>query len=145
MPEARLRPDVEALSVLASAQMRMRARIERALPADVSATAFEALEQLASGRPTSPAELAERLGLSRPAFSHVLARLEHAGWAAVAGDPADGRRKVLTLTAEGAAMHRQCLAATRAERTSLRQAVRPEDAQAALPFLRGLCAWLTAS
>ena len=83
--------------------------------------------------------------MSRPAFSHVLSRLEGAGWAAVAGDPADGRRKVLTLTSAGAAMHRQCLAATRAERTSLRRAVRPQDAEAALPFLRGLSDWLTAS
>ena len=144
--EPRLRPDIEALSALAAVQMRLRARIERALPSGVSASAFEALEQLArTDAPSGPGELAEALGLSRPAFSHLLARMEQSGWVLTAPDDRDGRRKRLTLTASGARVHKQCLAATKEARRTLRAAVAPEAAAAALPFLRSLDAWLTAS
>ena len=139
------RPDVEALSALSAVQLKMRARIERVLPPGVSATTFEVLERLSAGEGGSPAAIAKSLGLSRPAFSHVLARLQAQQWVDVVGDPDDGRRKYLTLTAAGAAMHRQCLIATRSERSSMRSAILERDAQAALPFLRGLSAWLTAS
>ena len=144
--EPRLRPDIEALSALAAVQMRLRARIQRALPAGVSASAFEALEQLArTDPPSGPGELAEVLGLSRPAFSHMLSRMEQAGWVQTAPDQQDGRRKRMILTAAGVRIHRECLAATREARRALRAAVAPEAAAAALPFLRGLDAWLTAS
>ena len=144
--EPRLRPDIEALSALSAVQMRLRARIERALPAGVSASTFEVLEQLARpDAPASPGELAGALGLSRPAFSHLLARLESAGWAQTRPDDRDGRRKRLVLTAAGAQAHRDCLAATRDARRTLRAAVTSEAAMAALPFLRGLDAWLTGS
>ena len=144
--EPRLRPDIEALSALSAVQMRLRARIERALPAGISASAFEALEQLArTDAPAGPGALAEALGLSRPAFSHLLARLEQAGWVQVLPDDRDGRRKRLVLTENGARAHRDCLASTREARRALRAAVAPETAAAALPFLRGLDAWLTGS
>lgn len=144
--EPRLRPDIEALSALSAVQMRLRARIERALPGGISASTFEALEHLArTDAPAGPGDLAEALGLSRPAFSHLLARMERAGWVRTWPDDLDGRRKRLALTEAGARVHRDCLAATREARRTLRAAVAPEAAVAALPFLRGLDAWLTAS
>lgn len=146
MPEARARPEIEAINALATIQARLRARMERALPPDVSAASFEAMERLSrADAPTGPAELADALGLSRAALSNTLARLEGAGWVLAVADPQDGRRKRLWLTPKGVETYRDCLRATRPDRERLRDAVSPWAAEAALPFLRSLEAWLTRS
>jgi DNA-binding MarR family transcriptional regulator len=89
--------------------------------------------------------LAQALGLSRAALSNTLANLERAGWVTMKAHPSDGRRKRLALTAAGVETHKQCLRATRPELENLRAAIRGETAEAALPFLRSLLAWLTRS
>ncbi|MFO1012978.1 MAG: MarR family transcriptional regulator [Caulobacteraceae bacterium] len=146
MAEPRERPDLEALSAIAIVQQRLRARLERAMPAGLSAAGFDALTRLAShNAPTGPAELADALGLTRAAITNTLIRLEAAGWIAIAGDDRDGRRKRLSLTPEGARIQREAARAARPELEALRAGVDPAEAEAALPFLRSLKLWLTRS
>ena len=146
MAQPRARPEIEALSSLGVIQAQLCSRMERALPGGVSAAAFEAMDRLAAANPPQgPAELALALGLSRAALSNTLANLERAGWMTVKPHSDDGRRKRLSLTPAGADMHRRCLFATRPQLENLRAAISGEAAEAALPFLRSLSAWLTRS
>jgi len=119
------------------------ARLERALPDGMSAAAFDALNQLAEqDGPSAPLALARALHVSKPAMTNTLQRLEAAGWAAVAPDPSDGRRKLVTLTPAGAAARQAALTAVRPQLEALRAAFADWEFEAALPFLRRLRAWL---
>ncbi|MDQ6523282.1 MarR family transcriptional regulator [Nocardioides sp. LHD-245] len=67
-------------------------------PTDVDALAH--LHQAAlRGESTTPTRLAAAIGLSAPATSALLRRLETSGHVERTTDPADGRRHLLTLTA----------------------------------------------
>ncbi|HWT12442.1 MAG TPA: MarR family winged helix-turn-helix transcriptional regulator [Allosphingosinicella sp.] len=52
---------------------------------------------------SSPAMLARHLGVARSTLSAALARLESQGMLRLEGDPADARRRLVRLTAEGRA------------------------------------------
>lgn len=49
----------------------------------------------------TPSDLADRMQVSLPTVSKMVSGLERRGWIERAADPADRRRTVLTLTAEG--------------------------------------------
>jgi len=119
------------------------ARLERTLPDGLSAAAFETLNHLAAqSAPSAPLALARALGVSKPAMTNTLQRLEAAGWAAVTPDPDDGRRKRVTLTPAGAAARQAALVDVRPHLEALRAAFEAWEFEAALPFLRRLRAWL---
>jgi len=142
MREARDRPDVEFFAAVGAIEQLHRNRLERVLPQGVSAAGFAVLNRLARRGADSPASLATGFQLSKGAITNTLQRLEAGGWISLAGDPSDGRRKVVSLTAEGLAAHAAAVAALRPLADDLRTAF-PADAFAeALPFLTTLRAWL---
>ncbi len=75
-------------------------------------------------------------------MTNTLQRLEARGFVTVAGDPADGRRKLVSITPAGLAAHEAGLIAMRPYLERLRAAFADADFAAALPFLRALRAWL---
>ena len=143
MATPRERPDVELLAEVGAVAQLAAARLERALPSGMSAASFETLNALAAqAGPSAPLGLARSLGVSKAAMTNTLQRLEAAGWAAVAADPHDGRRKQVTLTPDGVAARRAALVAVRPQLEALRAGFEAWEFEAALPFLRRLSAWL---
>lgn len=67
---------------------------------------FEFLTPLAEG-PMDVTRLALALNLTKAAVSKRVQRLEQQGWLRVSGDPAHGRRVVLSLTPQGADLVRR--------------------------------------
>jgi DNA-binding MarR family transcriptional regulator len=55
------------------------------------------------GEPTSNAEIAAALGISRPTVSRIVADFVQAGWVKEYPHPEDGRRRLLAITPEHAA------------------------------------------
>ncbi|MEQ4498259.1 MarR family winged helix-turn-helix transcriptional regulator [Nocardioides kribbensis] len=91
-------PLSSALQHVLLAHTRAQAHLARSL--GVSRTDVDALEHLMTG-PLSAIELARRLGVSQPAVTHLLGRLERRGHARRAADPSDGRRVAVELTEAG--------------------------------------------
>lgn len=61
------------------------------------------LRMIITQGPVRSSELAEQIGLSRPAVSRRIASLEKAGFVTSVRDPHDGRASLLTASADGAA------------------------------------------
>jgi DNA-binding MarR family transcriptional regulator len=137
------RPDVELFAEIGMIEQLARNRMERALPEGLSAAAFGVLDHFVRlGATDSPAHLAQVFHLTKGAMTNTLQRLEAQGLVSLADDPADGRRKVVTLTAAGRAAHLAALAALRPRMDTLRAAFDAAEFAAALPFLRRLRGWL---
>lgn len=145
MAHVRERADVELFALAAAIAHLAAHRLEHALPDRLSLAGLGVLNRLALADSSSPNYLASAEGVSKAAMTNTLQRLEAAGLIAVAADPADGRRKRISLTAAGAEAQRAALARVRPRLESLRAAFAPEDFEAALPFLRRLRDWLAAN
>lgn len=91
-------PLSSALQHVLLAHTRAQAHLARTL--GVSRADVDALELLMTG-PLSAVEIARRLGLSQPAVTHLLGRLEKRNHARRAADPTDGRRVAVELTETG--------------------------------------------
>ena len=142
-PSACPRPDLELFTEIAIIDQLARNRVESRLPAGLSYAGLALLNHFARvGRPENPARLAEAFKVTKGAMTNTLQRLEALGFVAVARDPSDGRRKVVTLTARGVQAQREAQGAVRPQLETLRQAFPQADFDAALPFLRRLRAWL---
>jgi DNA-binding MarR family transcriptional regulator len=110
---------------------------------DVSATALSLLDRLDTAGDHRVTDLSVLEGITQPAATALVNRLEGLGWAARSADPSDGRASLVTITDDG----RERLHRHREER-SLRIAERlallgPDDQaalHAALPALRHLTA-----
>ncbi|MCU1473776.1 MarR family transcriptional regulator [Amnibacterium sp.] len=68
---------------------------------DVSATALSLLDRLDSTGPQRITDLAVHEGITQPAMTALVNRLEEHGWAERASDPADGRATRVVLTEAG--------------------------------------------
>ena len=115
---------------------------------DVSATALSLMDRLDSTGPQRITDLAAHEGITQPAMTALVNRLEEHGWAERAADPADGRAIRVLLTESGherLARHR----ADRTRRIAERLAVLDPDDQrallAALPALTHLTADIEAA
>jgi DNA-binding MarR family transcriptional regulator len=137
------RPDVQVFTEIGVIDQMVANRIERALPHGLSHAQFAVLTYFTRyGGPASPAELAGLFQLTKGAMTNTLQRLEAQGFVAVEPDPADGRRKLVSLTAAGLAAHDAALIALRPMTESLREAFTEAEFEAALPFLKALRTWL---
>lgn len=67
-------------------------------PAGVTVTQFGILSRLDRHGPLTVNQLAARLGMDRTTLGRILKPLEREGLVAVASDPADRRRRALSLT-----------------------------------------------
>ncbi|MBS0411369.1 MAG: MarR family transcriptional regulator [Proteobacteria bacterium] len=140
------RPDVRFFTEVALIDQLSRQRVERALPDGLSAASFSVLNRFARlGGTQSPAELAAAFQVTKGAMTNTLQRLEEQGLVKVEADPADGRRKRVTLTEAGARRHTECLSALKPPLDRVRGAFPEAEFEAALPFLEALRAWLDAN
>ena len=143
--ELKDRADVQLFAAIAGIDSQSRQRIERALPHGLSAASFGVLNHFArGGEALGPAELATALGVTKGAITNTLQRLAAEGFVTVVDDPADGRRKQVSLAPDGARAHLACLTALRPDMDALRGAFGEAEFDAALPFLHRLGAWLAA-
>lgn len=110
---------------------------------DVSATALSLLDRLETIGDQRVTDLAALEGVSQPAATSLVNRLEERGWAARSADPNDGRASRVVITATGRARlheHRTERSLRIAERLALLDAADQAALHAALPALRHLTA-----
>ena len=99
-PEGWPRSDVvEALYAVLQAMPELRVAIARRL--ELNPSEVDAMEHV-MGDPIGPVELSRRLHMTSASATVLVDRLEQAGHAARELDPADGRRRVVRPTAQGA-------------------------------------------
>jgi DNA-binding MarR family transcriptional regulator len=83
---------------------RTARRLRQEAGTDLSPSQTSALAAIERHGPLTPSELASYERIQRPTATRVLARLEEAGLAQRAADPADGRSSLVSITAEGRAL-----------------------------------------
>jgi len=145
MPSATIRtrsadpPHLEVLYELGAAEDALRRAVEARLPEPMSYTQFEVLRDfLRFGDGAAPAEIADRLRMTRGAVTHLLQRLEAMGWIRIVGDDRDGRRKQVFMTPEGADRARTAAAALRPGTDRLKTDLNDNYMRDGLAFLRDL-------
>jgi DNA-binding MarR family transcriptional regulator len=137
------RPDVQVFTQIAIIDQLATNRLERVLPDGLSHAQFGVLTQLGrSPVEISPADLARASQLTKGAITNTLQRLESQGFIAIEADPSDGRRKKISITAQGVAAHDAALAAMRPLHQELRSAFTEDEFRQVLPFLHALRTWL---
>ena len=137
------RPDVELFHEVTLIDQLASRRLERALPQGLSSAQFGILNHLSRhSEPSSPAQLAAVLSLTKGAVTNLLQKLEAQGLIAIITDPDDGRRKWVSLSETGGAEHQQCLKRLRPLMEEMRLAIGEDGFKAALPFLKQLRLWL---
>lgn len=113
-----------------------RNQLERSLPDGLKAPQFGVLNHLARlGGAWSPLRLANAFQVTKGAMTNTLQRLETRGLIKVAGDPEDGRGKLVTLTAKGRAMRARCVKAVGPTIAALSLEVSEKEVVKALPVL----------
>jgi len=92
-------PAVAAVRALTLASARFRQTVAERIGVDLSATMI--MSHLSESGPSSPRELARKVGLTPSAMTAALDRLEAAGLALRTPHPTDRRKAVVTLTGTG--------------------------------------------
>lgn len=82
---------------------------------DLTFAQWRALALIATGHEVRASDIAQRLGMSRPSVSRMIARLERKGLVVATTDPRDGRALILTSTPTG----RHALYGTRTRRRQM--------------------------
>ena len=120
--------------------------LERALPAGLSMAGFQVLLHL-SRLPGDwgPARLAKAFQVTKGAMTNTVQRLEGLGYVTLEPDPTDARAKFVRVTPEGENAGRIALASVTPKMKAVAGALEAQEAQAALPFLRKLRAFLDAN
>jgi len=130
-------PVVRFFTEIAIIEHLARTAAERVLPAGLSMAGFDVLNHLTLRGPTQgPAQIASAMQVTRGAMTGTLKRLEAGGWVAIAPDPLDGRGKIVTLTAAGAAAREAGLAALAPQFAAVLAEVGEPVLDAVLPLLR---------
>lgn len=143
MTGARDRPDVQVFTEIAIIDQLVTARLERSLPDGMSAAQFGVLTHFCRrGGVETPAQLARAFQVTKGAMTNTVQRLEAQGFVHVMPDETDGRRKLVSLTPEGAAAYERAIAALRPYYVGLREAFTDAEFEAAIPFLKALRIWL---
>jgi DNA-binding MarR family transcriptional regulator len=83
---------------------RTARRLRQEAGGSLSPSQSAALATIERHGPLTPSELAAREQVQRPTVTRVLARLEEAGLVERAGDPADRRSTLVSITGEGRAL-----------------------------------------
>jgi DNA-binding MarR family transcriptional regulator len=110
---------------------------------DVSVTALSLLDRLDTGDDHRVTVLATLEGITQPAATGLVNRLEERGWVERAADPSDGRASLITITEAGRTRlreHREARSQRIAERLARLDAEDQAALLAALPALRHLTA-----
>lgn len=143
MTKAKDRPDVQLFTEIGIIDQLVTARLEKSLPDGMSAAQFGVLTHFSRrGGAQTPVELARAFQVTKGAMTNTLQRLEAQGFVSVVPDKSDGRKKRVTMTAEGAAAFEAAIGALRPYYAGLREAFTDDEFDTALPFLRRLRMWL---
>ena len=141
--EPRDRPDVRVMTEIGIIAQLSQAQLDRTLPDGLSAAQFGVLTHfMRRGGTESPAQLARAFQVTKGAMTNTLQRLEAQGFVRIVGDETDGRRKLVTLTAEGAGAFNAGLGLMKPHLDAMRGAFTEDEFKAALPFLQALRVWL---
>lgn len=126
-------PGTGALAMAVTTTLeRLVGVLRRLSPAgELSSTAASALATLERSGPCRLTFLAAQAGVTQPAMTQLITRLEEAGLAGRAPDPADGRVVLVAITADGRAVVAR-RRAIRAERLAGMLAGMPPEDRAAL-------------
>lgn len=115
---------------------------ERVMPSGMTLAQFSVLNRFVKIEgPSNPLALARAFQVTKGTMSSTLQRLEAHGWISVRPDPADGRGKLVTITAGGRRARAQALEALQPLLAEL-QAVFGGRLGDALPFLTELRTYL---
>lgn len=126
-------------------QQLSAAAMERRLPGRLSLAGFGVLNHLVRlPGDWGPARLARAFQVTKGAMTNTIQRLEADGFVVVEADPADARAKFVRLTPAGRLVRDECIGALTPVLAQVDAALGAHDAQAALPFLQSLRAWLDA-
>ena len=113
-------------------------RFERALPEHLTASQFGVLNHFVRlGGIYSPGELARAFQVTKGAMTNTLAKLEEKQFVRIQPNPADGRAKQVSITAQGRRMRERALAATSASMSEISDYA-SRDAAVLLPRLQRL-------
>ena len=114
--------------------------LERALPAGMTRAQFAVLNHFVrlGHDERSPAQLASAFQVTRPTMTSTLARLAREGLVAIRDDPADGRAKLVSLTAQGRAARDAAMIAVGTVLPLLDGILDPGEVETILPILRRL-------
>jgi len=141
--EPRDRPDVRVMTEIGIIAQLSQSQLDRTLPEGLSAAQFGVLTHfMRRGGVETPAQLARAFQVTKGAMTNTLQRLEAQGFVRIVGDETDGRRKLVTLTAEGAQAFNAGLGAMKPHLDAMRGAFTETEFKAALPFLQALRIWL---
>lgn len=120
-----------------------RARLESLLPDNLRMPHFVLLNHLVRlGGKWSPARLAAAFQVTRAAVTNTLKRLEARGLVKVEADPADGRGKLVSLTAAGRRTRDRCVANVEPLLAELQQQFGQQVFSDSLPLLQALRRYL---
>jgi DNA-binding MarR family transcriptional regulator len=100
VPSASTVPRKHAETAVGLARLMTQARRVR-LPKGLSSTAMTTLDTLSFAGPLRVTELAEREGVTQPAMTGLVNRLESGGLVTRAADPSDGRAALVAITDSG--------------------------------------------
>lgn len=114
--------------------------LERALPPGMTRAQFAILNHFVrlGHDEQSPAQLASAFQVTRPTMSSTLSRLERQGLVTIRDDPADGRAKLVSLTASGRAAREAAVATLGAILPLLYTILDRGEIETVLPVLRRL-------
>ena len=141
--KAKDRPDFMVFNEIAIIAQLAQNRLERSLPAGMSAAQFGLLTHFSRrGGEESPAQLASAFQVTKGAMTNTLQKLEARGLIRVVPHGEDGRKKLVSITPQGVIAHGHAILALRPYFASLREAFTDQEFETALPFLRAMRAWL---
>lgn len=120
---------------------RVAVWLKQSRSAGVSATSLSVLNRLSDAGPLRVTELASREGVSQPAMTTLVDRLEEREWATRSVDPTDRRATLVAVTTTGRqhiAAHRRARAEIIGDRMAALSVPDQRSLGAALPALRRL-------
>jgi DNA-binding MarR family transcriptional regulator len=123
--------DLPAMEITAALERLTRLFLRLAPRGELSLTAVSMLSLLDRSGPRRLTDLAIREGVTQPAMTQLVSRLQEAGLAVRAGDPEDGRVVLVHVTDAG----RTALAKRRAARAALLSELLSQLAEAELDGL----------
>lgn len=124
-------------SEILAADHSMRGRLTRVLPKGMEISHFSVLNHLThKDAETSPAQLADRFGVTRGAMTNTLNKLEWSGYVHIRPDWDDARRKMVGISPAGRQARDTAVAAITPMINQVVEDLGEEQARAALPILR---------
>jgi len=136
-------PEVQVFDEIGLIDAGVRTIISRCLPLGVSYPQFAVMNLLMRrGEGQAPAMIAQALQMTPGAITNTLQRMEATGLAEVVPDPADGRKKRVSLTVSGRQAYQRAMASLKPRMASLRDGFTQKEFREVLPFLRALRAWM---